>query len=70
MGDIKIGIVIPAHNEALTITNCLASVQTAIEQLPSTIAAYPLVVLDSCTDDTLALVKAAGLIIYAVIISV
>lgn len=60
MGDIKIGIVIPAHNEAMTITNCLASVQTAIRQLPSTIAAYPLVVLDSCTDDTLALVKTAS----------
>lgn len=58
--NIKIAIVIPAHNEALTITNCLASVQTAIRQLPSTITAYPLVVLDSCTDDTLALVKAAG----------
>ncbi len=60
IGDMKIGIVIPAHNEALTITNCLASVQTAIEQLPPTIAAYLLVVFDSCTDDTLALVKAAG----------
>ena len=39
MDDIKIGIVIPAHNEAMTITKCLASVQTAIEQLPSTITA-------------------------------
>lgn len=60
MDDIKIAIVIPAHNEALTITKCLASVKTAIERLPSTIAAYPLVVLDSCTDDTSALVKTAG----------
>ena len=57
MDDIKIGIVIPAHNEAMTITKCLASVQTAIEQLPSTITATMLVVLDSCSDDTLALVK-------------
>ncbi|TXD98628.1 glycosyltransferase [Psychrobacter frigidicola] len=56
----KIAIVIPAHNEAMTIINCLASVQTAIEQLPSTIAAYPLVVLDSCTDNTLELIKTAG----------
>ncbi|MGP5338303.1 glycosyltransferase [Psychrobacter maritimus] len=53
----KIGIVIPAHNEAMTITKCLASVQTAIEQLPSTITATILVVLDSCRDNTLELVK-------------
>ncbi len=57
MDDIKIGIVIPAHNEAMTITKCLASVQAAIEQLPSTITATMLVVLDSCRDDTLELVK-------------
>ncbi|AMN68126.1 glycosyltransferase family A protein [Psychrobacter sp. P11G5] len=56
----KIAIVIPAHNEAMTIANCLASVQTAIAQLPSTIAAYPLVVLDSCTDETLTIVKGTG----------
>ena len=56
----RIGIVIPAHNEAMTIAKCLASVQTAIDQLPSTIKAYPLVVLDSCTDDTQTLVKATG----------
>lgn len=60
MIDIEIAIVIPAHNEALTISKCLASVQTAIKQLPSTISAYPLVVLDSCSDDTAALVKSAG----------
>ena len=57
MDDIKIVIVIPAHNEAMTITKCLASVQTAIEQLPSTITATVLVVLDSCRDNTLELVK-------------
>ena len=57
MDDMKIGIVIPAHNEAMTITKCLASVQTAIEQLPSTITATMLVVLDSCSDDTLTLVE-------------
>ena len=56
----KIGIVIPAHNEAMTIAKCLASVQSAIKQLPSTIKVYPLVVLDSCTDDTQSIVKAAG----------
>ncbi|WP_296176270.1 glycosyltransferase [Psychrobacter sp. UBA2769] len=53
----KIGIVIPAHNEAMTITKCLASVQTAIEQLPFTITATVLVVLDSCRDNTLTLVE-------------
>lgn len=57
---IKIGIVIPAHNEEQTISDCLVSVQTAIEQLPTTIEAYLLIVLDSCTDDTMALVKSAG----------
>ncbi len=57
MDDIKIGIVIPAHNEAMTITKCLASVQTAIEQLPFTITATVLVVLDSCRDNTLTLVE-------------
>lgn len=56
----RIGIVIPAHNEAKTIAKCLASVQIAIEQLPSTIQAFPLVVLDSCTDDTMGIVQAAG----------
>ncbi|MGE6795483.1 glycosyltransferase [Psychrobacter okhotskensis] len=56
----RIGIVIPAHNEAMTIAKCLASVQSAIDQLPSTIKAYPLVVLDSCTDDTQSIVKAIG----------
>lgn len=54
-----IAIVIPAHNEASTIMACLTSVQLAIKQLPSTISAYPLIVLDSCTDETLSLVKSA-----------
>lgn len=58
--DLTIGVVIPAHNEAMSITNCLMSVQAAIEQLPPDISAHPLVVLDSCTDETPALVKAAG----------
>ncbi|WP_435980650.1 glycosyltransferase [Psychrobacter sp. DM4] len=57
----NIAIVIPAHNEELTISDCLASVQTAIERLPSTITVNTLVVLDSCTDDTLSLVKDAGI---------
>ncbi|WP_169391416.1 MULTISPECIES: glycosyltransferase family 2 protein [Psychrobacter] len=56
----KIGIVIPAHNEAKTIADCLAAVQTAIAQLPQGVDAYPLVVLDNCTDDTQDIVKALG----------
>ena len=58
---LKIAIVIPAHNEALTIADCLTSVQLAIEQLPASISAYPLVVLDSCTDNTLEVIKAANI---------
>lgn len=57
--NIKIGIVIPAHNEAETIADCLASVKVAISQLPSTIATQVVVVLDDCNDGTLDLVKAA-----------
>ena len=57
----KIGIVIPAHNEAMTIAKCLASVRAAIEQLPSIIEVYTLVVLASCTDNTESIVKAAGI---------
>ena len=57
----KIGIVIPAHNEAMTIAKCLASVRAAIEELPSIIEVYTLVVLDSCTDNTESIVKAAGI---------
>ena len=60
MDNLTIGIVIPAHNEALTISDCLASVQTAIQQLPLTITATVLVVLDSCSDGTYALVKNIG----------
>lgn len=59
MDNMKIAIVIPAHNEAMTINICLAAVQTAIEQLPSTITATVLVVLDSCSDNTLGLIKSA-----------
>lgn len=56
----KISIVIPAHNEAETIAQCLASVKIAIKQLPSTFTASILVVLDNCTDDTLKIVQAIG----------
>lgn len=56
----KIAIVIPAHNEAMVISDCLASIKTAIAQLPASITAHPLVMLDSCTDDTASIVKSAG----------
>lgn len=56
----KIGIVIPAHNEAKTIAKCIASVQTAIEHLPSTVQTSVIVVLDSCIDNTIEIVKASG----------
>ncbi len=56
---IKIAIVIPAHNEVATISDCIAAVRTATDQLSSTIDAQLLIVLDSCTDNTLALVQSA-----------
>ena len=57
----KIGIVIPAHNEATTIAKCLASVQSAIKHLSPTIKVSLLVVLDNCTDNTQPIVKAEGI---------
>ena len=56
----NIGIVIPAHNEAEHITACLTAINTAIKQLPPTICATVLVVLDSCEDDTQKLVDCLG----------
>lgn len=61
MNDIKISIVIPAHNEATSITQCLVAIQAAIKQLPSTITVTVLVVIDSCSDDTLTLVESMRL---------
>ncbi len=58
--DIKIAIVIPAHNEAATISDCLNAVQNSIEQLAAAIDTYIVVVLDSCTDATRAIVENAG----------
>ena len=49
----KIGIVIPAHNEADSISACLDAIKQAIAQLSSDIAVQTVVVLDSCDDDTL-----------------
>ena len=55
----KIGIVIPAHNEADTISACLDAIKQAIGQLSSDIAVQTVVVLDSCDDDTLSKVQDA-----------
>lgn len=60
MNNVKIGIVIPAHNEEAYIAQCLAALQSAISQLPPFSMVHILVVLDSCTDETLSIVKAAG----------
>ena len=55
----KIGIVIPAHNEADSISACLDAIKQAIAQLSSDIAVQTVVVLDSCDDDTLSKVQNA-----------
>ena len=55
----KIGIVIPAHNEADSISACLDAIKQAIAQLSSNIAVQTVVVLDSCDDDTLSNVQNA-----------
>lgn len=60
-----IGIVIPAHNEADDITACLTAINHAIDyatsQLAEDIIAEVLVVLDSCDDNTEALVNAMNI---------
>lgn len=53
----KIGIVIPAYNEEASILSCLTAIQAAIEQLSSSIEVLLLVVLDSCTDQTLSYIQ-------------
>ena len=55
----KIGIVIPAHNEADSISACLDAIKQAIAPLSSDIAVQTVVVLDSCDDDTLSKVQNA-----------
>lgn len=54
-----IGIVIPAHNEAEHITDCLAAIKLATSRLPDAVTVHTLVVLDSCVDDTLVKVQQA-----------
>ncbi|WP_287810200.1 glycosyltransferase [Pseudomonas sp.] len=62
-----IGVVIPAHNEATYIEQCLASVNLAAgHPRLAGIRVEVLVVLDDCTDDTGALAHAAGVTTLAV----
>ena len=52
----NIGIVIPAHNEEQFIERCLTAVNQSIKHVSVTVT--PVVVLDSCTDNTLEIVQA------------
>lgn len=54
----KIGIVIPAHNEEQFIERCLTAINQSIEHVSVTV--IPIVVLDSCTDNTLEIVQSFG----------
>lgn len=54
----KIGIVIPAHNEEQFIERCLNAITKAIAD--SSVETIIVVVLDSCTDNTLNIVQAFG----------
>ena len=52
----KIGIVIPAHNEEQNLSACLQSIELAIQYIGHGQVKI-LVVLDSCTDQSLMIVK-------------
>ncbi len=54
----NIGIVIPAHNEEQFIERCLTAVNQSIKHVSVTVT--PVVVLDSCTDNTLNIVQSFG----------
>ena len=56
-----IGIVIPAHNEEEHLSDCLLAIQQAVDELPASVQVRVLVVLDSCTDQSLKLVQRAGI---------
>ena len=58
--DEKFVILIPAHNEALTLPASLA----AIKQLRAGEAPLVVVVADNCTDDTAQLARQAGALVY------
>lgn len=56
-----IGIVIPAHNEEEHLSDCLLAIQQAVDELSASVQVRVLVVLDSCTDQSLKLVQRAGI---------
>jgi cellulose synthase/poly-beta-1,6-N-acetylglucosamine synthase-like glycosyltransferase len=56
----RLAVVVPAHNEEVTITSCVQSLLAA-ERGDLQVAVY--VVADNCTDHTAALAKAAGAIV-------
>ncbi|HCJ7574000.1 TPA: glycosyltransferase, partial [Acinetobacter baumannii] len=52
----KIGVVVPAHNEEQHLPACLQSIQEAIEKVPDE-QVEVMVVLDSCTDQSRSIVQ-------------
>jgi len=52
-GKVKLGVIIPCHNDARYLRRCLASVKAASAPFDSRI----LVVIDRCTDDSLDVAK-------------
>ncbi|MEP6599913.1 MAG: glycosyltransferase [Actinomycetota bacterium] len=59
-----LGVVVPAHNEAATIAECLDAIRASWIHLRRTMADPPsvrvVVVLDACTDDTARIARAAA----------
>ena len=53
----RIGVVIPAHDEALHIARALDSVLDAVDLLPSSVRAQVVVVADACTDGTASIAR-------------
>lgn len=57
----KIGVVVPAHNEARLIAQCLESIRTAAKSVSREVDVAIFVVCDGCTDRTAEIVRQAGL---------
>jgi cellulose synthase/poly-beta-1,6-N-acetylglucosamine synthase-like glycosyltransferase len=57
LGNFRLAVVIPAHNEAALIARCVASVAVSVQQAGN---CEIVVVADNCTDDTARLAAAAG----------
>ncbi len=54
----RVGVVVPAYNEAASIGGCLRSIAAAAAHCP--IPVRVIVVADTCTDDTARIARAAG----------